>query len=457
MSEPTLSFNGINGATGDYALPSMAVTEFAEKIRRHHLSPRGEGRGVKAGINARCLQEAGWGVVFAEGADQQVRDALRALLDLRQGLSPRYFRELKYLPGENRLSFLARHHVGPGPVDPKKVPYYLLIVGGPEEIPFRFQQDLDVQYAVGRVAFETLEEYERYATSVVEVETQKITRPRRATFFGVCNHDQPTRLSQEKMVLPLAQKVREDVPDWDVQMILGQEAVKARLLRHLEGEEEAAFLFTAGHAVCFSSRNEERQRQRQGALLMSDWPGPVGWEGPIPEDYYFAASDLSEKASLHGLISFHFACFSAGTPEYDAFAQSQGRRLRVPITREPFVGLLPQKLLSHPNGGALAVIGHVDRAWESSFLWPDAGSQLAVFESLAHELLTGVPVGLAMEHFGQRYSDIAVAFCQALLAAQETGADDVLQTARLWTAYHDAQGYVILGDPAVRVCASEAS
>ncbi len=453
MNHPLLFFNGIDGATGKYLLPPMKAADFADEIRLHRLLPRGEGKGVKSGIDERRLQEAGWGVIFPQDVASDVRKAVQDLLDLRQDLSPKYYRELTYLPGESHRSFLARHGAGPGPIDPEKVPYYLLIVGHPGQIPFSFQFDLDVEYAVGRVAFDTPEEYRNYAAGVVSAEAgRKKTRPHRATFFGFCNRDEPTRWTQEEMVRPLAEKLGKAVRGWDIRTVLGEEADKARLRRHLEGEDEAAFLFTAGHAVCFSSRNEKRQRQRQGALLTSDWPGPVGWEGPIPEDYYFAASDLSDTASLDGLISFHFACFSAGTPKYDAFAMRKGRRQRVPIATEPFIGSLPQKLLSHPNGGALAVVGHVDRAWETSFLWQNAGRQLAVFESLLFELLTGAPVGLAMEHFGQRYAALAVDFVRALL---EEGED--IDLPRAWTAYHDSQGYVVLGDPAVKIHPGERS
>ncbi len=470
-----LHVNGVNGTTGDYLLEplsprqvvDLACDDDARGLHRAELRRRAERdqRGDLAlapGLDARDLAQTGWGVVFAADADEAVADALRPLLDLRRrqataGGRERFYREFRggdgHLPGESKQDFLARHGVTVGvPADPEYMPYYLLLVGDPGRVPFRFQYELDVEYAVGRLHFRTPDEYAHYARSVVAAETGPPPTPRQAVFFGARSAgDRATELSAGRLVGPLAESLRAAFPTWHVEDVVGEEAKKDRLFRLL-GAEPPALLFTASHGMGFD-RGDVRQFAHQGALLCSDWPGPSR-RGRIPEAFYFAADDVAPDARLLGTMAFFFACYGAGTPLLDDFPHEKRLRTQAQIAPRPFVAALPSRLLTHPGGGALAVVGHVERAWTYSFLLGDGRPQLQVFRAALKQLLEGYPVGAALEWFNQRYAALAASLTGALTKAQlgiPLSPAELLGTASLWTGHNDARSYIILGDPAVRL------
>jgi hypothetical protein len=74
---------------------------------------------------------------------------------------------------ESGWGISARHGLTPGSIDPEIVPYYLLLIGAPDQIPFEFQYLLGVDYAIGRLSFDAPEDYERYARSTVAYESAR--------------------------------------------------------------------------------------------------------------------------------------------------------------------------------------------------------------------------------------------------------------------------------------------
>jgi hypothetical protein len=180
--------------------------------------------------------------------------------------------------------------------------------------------------------------------------------------------------------------------------------------------------------------------------MCQDWPG----FGQIRKDHYLASVDLPDDARVHGLIAFHFACYGAGTPQQDHFFHEPGQA-PPDIADKPFVASLPKRLLAHPQGGALATIGHVERAWGYSIVAPQAGPQIQPFQNTLGRILVGQPVGYATKDFSERYAALSTNLSGLL---EEIGfgaqiADDELS--RTWIERNDAQNYVVLGDPAVRL------
>ena len=374
-----------------------------------------------------------------------MREALRPLLEHRRAEAgeDRYL-QWDFTPETTRDSFLAQFGAGYGPPNPDKVPYYLLLVGNPKSLLFDFQYALDLQYAVGRLHFETAEEYGHYARGVLAAETGGFRRPKKMTFFAA-EHlgDEGSRRMCRKLAEPLARTLAEK-SSWTQASFLADQASKDLLSRLMGKEKTPALLFTATHGLGYSYPNE-RLRANQGALICQDWGGPGS--GPLSPDSYFSAADVGDDADLRGLLAFHLACYSGGTPEISYYRDQPGGGPRR-VADFPFISRLAQRLLGHPNGGALAVLGHIDRAWTTSFdMLRRRIGEIEVYESTLSPLLDGHRAGFAMEYLNQRFAELSVALSDELSGREP----DKGRAERLFLASHDARAFVLLGDPAVRL------
>jgi hypothetical protein len=465
--DPNLVYvNGIDAKTGRYAVPPRPFDEMAKLIgTRPGVDTFDKTRGDKPrsfGLpfgTTEKLEDAGWGIVFAIDTPDSVRNALKPLIDFRGKQVGKRLKELDYKPGEQVRDWLARRQVAPGGLNPNKIPYYLLLIGSPDQIPYDFQYLLGIEYAVGRLSFDDAADYEHYARSTIAYEsTAAVPNAKKVSYWGTRHSgDGATRLSSSFLLDPLINGVADDGQDpiskvvgYDQETFLAKDATKANLLGAIHAAKPSALLFTASHGMQFNSGQAE-QAGGQGALLCQDWPG----FGNLKAEHYLAASDVADDANVNGLVAFLFACFGAGTPDQDQFLMDLSQAgTAPPLAPKPFVAALPRRLLTHPKGSALAVIGHIDRAWGFSMQAPKVATpQIAPFRNSIGSILTGAPVGHTMcGQFGAKYAELST----LLLSATSPSAPPAMRLSdrdlvTAWLERNDAQNYVLLGDPAVRI------
>ena len=465
-TDDVLCLNGIDATTGGYLVPPLSMAEAAAIVRgdarpdktttswlkrvwqtltQPHL-------GLPHDVDPAIVAQAGWAIVFHDQESDAVKAALEPLVAHRRTRVPAdRCRVLSYQTGQTRASWLAANGAAAGSVLPTHVPYYLLLVGGPERFPFTFCHHLDVEYAVGCLHFETPDDYARYAAAVIDYETSAaIPNAKRMVMFATRHAgDRSTMLAADHLVTPLA---AQPPPGFEVDRLIGDGARKEALLNAMAPRGDArppALVFTASHGMGWRTP-DARQTADQGALICQDWT-PLALPGPGD---YLSASDVPADGRVHGSIVFHFACYGAGTPQHDRFLHEKGRPPTV-IADKPFIAALPKALLTHPRGGALAVIGHVERAWGCSIVTPKAGAQLLPFRNALERLALGQPVGHAMKDFNERYATLSTTLAGMLEELEFGAAVDGEALVAAWVERNDAEGYLVLGDPAVAIRAGD--
>ena len=438
------------------------ILELVQSKQEDHLGPA-------SGVDPQLLQSSGWGVLFAADEKPEIIEALRPLLEWRKEqagkLYVEYSGEKGYRPGLTKDDFL-KDAGGFGVVNPKTngIPYYLLFVGSPKQIPYSFQYLVDVQYAVGRIHFDKPSEYRMYAENVVAAEKKKLARKREAAFYGTANavDDSPTRQSRSELIEPLAEFVSKGTERhdkngevvekiaWTAKCPPASEVTKAGLVELVRNPP--ALVMVASHGMDLSKATgdaAERNRKRfNGSLLSQDHVFVKGDKAPPPKfESFLTFEDVPKEAKLHGSIFLIFACFGGGTPEIEDFIDGGGSGRR--LAEESFLAALPKRLLT---GGALAVIAHVERVWTTSFKTKHGLTQLQTFEHTFNELMLGSPVGFAMESFNTKWAELSTTLVTEIRNERNRGnlnADNG-PLRNLWEAMYDARNFCVIGDPAVR-------
>ena len=414
------------------------------------------------------LTQAGWGIIFASDADPAIQAQLQPLIDLRkqQVQDPSLFKVFSgndgVLPGQTAASWAQQHGVSlTAPVNPYQggVPYYLLIVGSPDRIPFEFQALLKMEWAVGRLYFDNIEDYGRYAQAVVQYESPSFTPIQRksAAVWVPRNYgDLATAMlsgaiSQDFLATNNQLGVRKQ---FTLNACFNEKATKPQLIDLLRGiavTGPPAVIFTGSHGCDYSGADLDTQRRLQGSLVTQEWmPGT-----PANSTNQFTADDVPADAKLQGTIGFLFACFSgACPPESNYYFNKDGSPVK--IAPSPIMSRLPQVLLSR---GMLAVIGHIDMAFPYAFQDVSGTPQVQALRTPLELLMGGKRTGLAADSLSVMWSSRSaqLALAQSQAAPSTTAATSSPAPspspliAQMTIARDDARDYIVLGDPATQL------
>ena len=411
-----------------------------------------------AGSEADDLSETGWAILFGAKdpeLNEKIKKQLKPLLDLRKSQAGEFYHEFDannhpWQSGQSVEDWLGtfgdksdKGISADDQVKPRKgVPFYIMIVAAPNDIPFEFQYRLDVYWAVGRLWLESIEDYGAYAEAVCADETATVPAATRTiTYFAPeFRHDN----GATKMVrYDLVEKLRESsLGDFDHTLITSPHASRDKLLELYTGHaNRPALYFVGSHGALFNHAKGDSIARCMGAIVTDVWadqPPPEGQtEVPAPvKTQYVAGRDLSREVNLKGTIHILCACYGAGWPKVSSYNGE-------PVSDDgPGIAQLPQRLLAK---GALAVLGHIDKAWTYSFVTSGGRDRSGKYEDVLIKLMKGRRAGNATDAFNYHWNVLASGFRDNTLGLSEKEKHD----RRI--EIDDARNYVLLGDPAVRL------
>lgn len=422
------------------------------------LRPRSRHRSTTRGGEAPGSLDAGdprvgrWALVVLEEDREAACDALQPLLARRaeQGVTfcaPNAAAAPGVLAIRRSVStsperWLANLQEAAG----ESLPTYLLLVGGPDRIPFELQYILDAELLTGRLdvqgqgaAFWAA--CRAYADKVVRFEQGRLPVQSGALLYSF-GTDGPTADAREYLAGKLAAHISSPgfrhlpaFPPLPPTLLFDSGATTAALLAALS-EQRPALVFTTSHGLA--------DPQDWGALTDCSFVGPSGGT-PL------SARVVPAQPFAPGAIVFSFACFSAGVPKLSAL----GFLFNDPkseLPGGPCVSPLPRKLLAHPEG-PIAFIGHVDLATSGAFagLLRSAGPQ-AFIDFFEWSIGGFGTIGQAMYSLRAQFDESVHALvpCLTPIVRMRTPVTPDEQLRR-WIRYYDSQGYMLLGDPVLRV------
>lgn len=402
--------------------------------------------------------QVGWGLILpyrqglSETALAEAADAPEAIRRLRaaRGDAPVF----RYRPDTfHNFSHLITYRSGaaenlplhstPSGMMQGEIPYYLLIYATPEEIPWRFQYNLNSNHAVGRLDLQG-DGLNNYIDALLnDWQDASISVERPVVWAVDHGPNDITRLMRDSIAAKIydAFLVDNDIGnkasfiDGLVTPATGQNLINALSQNH------PGLVVTTSHGQT-GPLTDLREMERNLGL-------------PIDQNHQLLPLDqLLARWEPDGAIWYSHACCSAGSDRityYDGLfpASSPIDRILKGISQlGSKIAPLP-KLLLGAKKPLRAFIGHVEPTFNWTLRQP--GTQTYLTAPIRNAFFNGLyqpdPVGLALRHCYDRLGSFYIHYEQALEIFDGNNTKDSLLFYRL--AARDIQSMVILGDPTV--------
>jgi len=412
-----------------------------------------------------------WGVIAPKGP---IGDRLLALIEplrqwreQQQGAPVRCFRVPPNLTGPQAArwkSIVLRDEAIPE----QEWPRYLLMLGDLDQVSLELQQALGSDAFVGRLAFRDERGLAAYVDKVLRWERAPSAASRaRSLFFTAHDGTSATQVGYHQLILPSLQacRARQQKGEFtaDIQEVGGPDDWSPTHLLSQVADARPGVLLSVSHGAGaprhgWSSMSE--QQALQGAMCLG-------------RGERLLAEDVASRPFLPGGLWVYLACFGGGTSQTSSYfhwlhrLQESGVQTGRPEAvlaslprpgEPPFIAALPQAALANPNG-PLALIAHVDLAWSYGFsdLDTQVRSRASRFLGLLRELVEGRRVGVGLSALLRFASEANLELTlledreEAERAAGRDSTQDGIRRGHLWMMRQDVSGYVLLGDPAVRL------
>lgn len=416
-----------------------------------------------------------WGVVAPQGRlGDKLLDAIKPLLRLReeeQGPPPMIFRPPSDLDAVQSAEWKDKEYWSERIAEADR-PLYLLMLGDLHHLSVDLQHSLTAGARVGRLhCADTAGEidlngYAAYAEKVVRLAREGTPDAEPDMLFYVAQDGTAATMTGESMLIePSIAEMKEGKPKGHYPYAELRELVAedADELLAAGASKRPSVMMSMSHGLGPPRRgfkSEDEQQQRQGAMVLG--------QGQVLD-----AECVRSAPFLPGGLWFYLACFGAGTPPgsvYHAWLSHLAKESAysghveavlgsLPKSgQRPFVAAMPQAALANPQG-PLAVLGHVDLAWTYGFSNAKklSESRKGRILSSLQVMLRGGRAGLALEALARFYRETN----DALMAGYQLAADaraanrpdpgDPVERGHLWMLRNDLRGYILLGDPAVRL------